>query len=102
MARFTPFRFHQWIVARLESRAGKDVYPTQYRVNTVARLRQLFEASNCRYVSGGLVEGIPLHVPYRWFFDIAIYVGLIERRLAKLPALRSFLRPNILIEFERI
>ena len=102
MARLTPYRFHQWIVERIEHRAGKDVYPTQYRANTVARLRRLFEGSGCRLVDGGLVDGIPLYLPYRALFSIAIRVGLLERRLAGLPGLRNFLRPNLLMEFERI
>jgi SAM-dependent methyltransferase len=102
MARVTPFRFHQWIVERVESRAGKDVYPTQYRANTVGRLRGLFENSGCRFVGGGLIDGIPLYLPYRGLFSLAIWVGLLERRLARLPGLRNFLRPNLLMEFERM
>jgi SAM-dependent methyltransferase len=102
MARLTPYRFHQWIVERVECRMGKDVYPTRYRANTVGRLRRLFEGSGCRLVDGGLVDGIPLYVPYRGLFNIAIRIGLLERRLARLPGLRAFLRPNLLMEFERI
>lgn len=102
LARCTPYRFHQWIVERLEARAGKDVYPTQYRANTVARLRQLFEASNCRFAGGGLIDGIPLRIPYRGLFNIAIRVGLLERQLGRLPGLCYFLRPNIMMEFERV
>ena len=102
MARLTPYRFHQWIVERVERRAAKDVYPTQYRANTVGRLRRLFEGSGCRFVDGGLVDGIPLYLPYRGLFNVAIRVGLLERRLARLPGLRTFLRPNLLMEFERI
>jgi SAM-dependent methyltransferase len=102
MARLTPYRFHQWIVERVERRAGKDVYPTQYRANTVGRLRSLFEDSGCRFVDGGLVNDIPLYLPYRGLFSIAIRLGLIERRLAGLSGLRTFLRPNLLMEFERI
>jgi ubiquinone/menaquinone biosynthesis C-methylase UbiE len=102
MARLTPYRFHQWIVERVEGRAGKDVYPTQYRANTVGRLRRLFEDSGCRFVDGGLVDGIPLYLPYRGLFHVAIRVGLLECRLARLPGLSNFLRPNLLMEFERI
>jgi SAM-dependent methyltransferase len=102
MARLTPFRFHQWIVERIERRAGKDVYPTQYRANTVGRLRALFEANGCRFVDGGLLDGIPLYLPYRGLFGLAIRMGLLERRVARLPALRNLLRPNLLMEFERI
>ena len=101
LARLTPFRFHQWIVERVERRAGKDVYPTQYRANTVARLRGLFEERGCRLVEGGLVDGIPLYLPYPGLFTLTIYGGLLERRLAQLPALRQVLRPNLLMEFER-
>jgi hypothetical protein len=101
LARLTPFRFHQWIVARVERRAAKDVYPTQYRANTVSRLRGLFEAHGCHLVGGGLVDGIPLYLPYPGLFHLAIYGGLLERRLARLPGLRQVLRPNLLMEFER-
>jgi SAM-dependent methyltransferase len=102
MARLTPYRFHEWIVERVEGRAGKDVYPTRYRANTVGRLRRLFEDSSCRFVAGGLLEGIPLYLPYRGLFYIAIQAGMLERRLARLPGLRNVLCPNLLVEFERI
>ena len=101
LARLTPFRFHQWIVERIERRAGKDVYPTQYRANTVGRLRGLFEERGCRLVAGGLIDGVPLYLPYPGLFSLAIYGGLLERRLARLPGLRQLLRPNLLMEFER-
>jgi SAM-dependent methyltransferase len=101
LARLTPFRFHQWIVERIERRAGTDVCPTQYRGNTVGRLRGLFEERGCRLVSGGLVDGVPLYLPYPGLFTLAIYGGLLERRLARLPGLRQLLRPNLLMEFER-
>ncbi|MGH7341314.1 MAG: class I SAM-dependent methyltransferase [Candidatus Rokuibacteriota bacterium] len=101
VARCTPHRFHQWIVERVERRAGKDVYPTQYRANTVRRLQRLFEGNGCRFVEGGLVDGIPLYLPYRGFLEIAIRVGFLERRLARLPGLGRFLLPNLLMEFER-
>ncbi len=78
------------------------MYQTQYRANTVGRLRRLFEGSGCRFVDGGLVDGPPLYLPYRGLFNVAIRVGLLERRLARLPSLRNFLRPNLLMEFERI
>jgi SAM-dependent methyltransferase len=102
IARLTPFRFHQWIVARVEQRAGKDVYPTKYRANTVGRLRRLFEGSGCRLVYGGLVDGIPLYLPCRGLFNIAIRLGLFQRRLARLPGLGTFLHPNLLMEFEKV
>jgi SAM-dependent methyltransferase len=101
-ARLTPHRFHQWIVERVEGRAGKDVYPTQYRANTVDRLRRLFERNGCRFVDGGLIDGTPVYVPYRGLFRLAIHLGLLERRLARLPGLRKVLRPNLLMEFQRV
>jgi SAM-dependent methyltransferase len=101
MARLTPHRFHQWVVERIEGRAGKDVYPTRYRANTVARLRGLFEGAGCRLVSGGLIDGIPMHVPYPGAFELAVKVGLMERRLSRLPGFGTLLRPNLLMEFER-
>ena len=76
--------------------------PTQYRADTVGGLRGLFEVRGCRLVEGGLVEGIPLYLPYPGLFILAIRGGLPERRLARLPGLRQMLRPNLLMEFERI
>lgn len=101
LARLTPFRFHQWIVSRVEGRAEKDVYPTQYRINTVADLERAFAACGARRVRGGTLDGIPLFVPYPVLFWVAIGLGLIERALAKLPGLGAVLRPNLLMEFER-
>ncbi len=100
-ARITPLRFHQFVVSRLEGRAAKDVYPTRYRANTVKRLRSLFEACGCRHVAGGLLEGIPLYVPYPGAFGAAIRAGMLERRLGDLALLRGLLRPNLLLAFRR-
>jgi SAM-dependent methyltransferase len=102
IARLTPYRFHQWAVERIENRAGKDVYPTQYRANTVGRLRRLFEDNRCRFVDGGLIDGLPQYVPYPGLFYLAIKVGLLERRLSGLPGLRHLLRANLVMEFERV
>ena len=101
IARLTPHRFHQWIVERIEGRAGKDVYPTRYRANTVQRLQSLFAERGCRLADGGLIDGIPMHVPVPGAFQFAVRVGLLERRFARLPGLGSLFRPNLLMEFER-
>jgi len=101
IARLTPHRFHQWIVRRLEGRAGQDVYPTRYRANTVAALDRLFARHGCRRVAGGVVPGLPLYVPVPGLFGLAIALGLLERALARLPLLRSVLGANLLVEFER-
>jgi hypothetical protein len=53
-------------------------------------------------VEGGLIDGIPLYLPWRGFSRLAIQIGILERRLARLPGLREALCPNILMEFERI
>ena len=100
-ARLTPFRFHRWIVARVEGRAVEDVYPTQYRANTEARLTGLFEARGCRLVWGGAVADLPLHVPVPVLFWLALGWGLLEVQLARLPGRGPWLKPNLLMEFER-
>lgn len=101
LARVTPFRFHRWIVALIEGRDAKDVYPTQYRINTPDELRQAFARWGADVVRGGELDGIPMFVPYPGLFWLAIGFGLLERALARLPLLRRFLRPNLLMEFER-
>lgn len=101
LARLTPHWFHCWIVRNVEGRASSDVYPTVYCANTVERLRRLFEGQGCRLVDGGLIEGIPLNLPYRGLFWVGMAFGLVERRLARLPLIGSVLCHNILIEFER-
>jgi hypothetical protein len=101
IARLTPHRFHEWIVGRIERRAAKDVYPTEYRANTVGRLMRLFEAAGCQFRQGGLIDGTPLYVPYSGLFYLAIGIGIIERQLARVPGLGALLRPNLLMEFQR-
>jgi SAM-dependent methyltransferase len=101
LARLTPFRFHQWIVSRVEGRRPEEVYPTQYRVNTETRLRSLFEAQGCRKTWGGLVADLPMCVPAPGLFGLALGWGLLERRLSRLHRLATLLRPNLLVEFER-
>lgn len=101
LARFTPFRFHRWIVARVEGRAVGQVYPTRYRANTERRLCSLFAQAGCKRIWGGAMVDMPLHLPYPAVFWLAISWGLVERRLAQAPGLRHLLRPNLLIEFER-
>ncbi|CAG0956939.1 hypothetical protein MYXO_00538 [Myxococcaceae bacterium] len=101
LARVTPFRFHRWIVSRVEGRAEKDVYPTAYQINTARTLERGFAACGARRIRGGTLDGIPLFLPYPGLFWIGIAFGLIERALAKLPLLCEVLRPNLLMEFER-
>lgn len=101
LARVTPFRFHRWMVGRLEGRAAADVYPTRYRANTERRLRRLFAGHGCRHVAGGTVADLPLFVPYPGLLWTVCMVGILERRLARIPGLGALARANILIEFLR-
>lgn len=101
-AHVTPHRFHQWIVKCVEGRASQDVYPTRYRANTERVLRELFELAGCRLVAGGVQDNIPLHLPHPRLLRFGIWLGVLERRLARLPGLRSWLCPNLLMEFERL
>jgi ubiquinone/menaquinone biosynthesis C-methylase UbiE len=101
VARLTPHAFHQWIVERLEGRFSKDVYPTQYRANTVPRLRELFERNGCHLAGGDEIPGLPLYVPYPFLFWIALGAGMGERWLARFPTLSPLLNANLLVEFER-
>lgn len=102
LARLTPLRFHQWVVGRVERRQPQDVYPTQYRANTERLLCALFRSQGCRPVWGGEIADLPLYLPYPGLFWIGLGVGLLERRLARLPGLGTFARSNLLLEFERV
>ena len=101
LTRITPFWFHRWAVSRIEGRAEIDVYPTQYRANTTRRLCQLFEAERCARVWGGAVSDLPPHVPYPFLFWVALFSGLLERQLARIPGIGTLARPNLLMEFQR-
>lgn len=102
IARATPHRFHEWVVSRIEGRLAKDVYPTRYRANSVARLDALFARHGCRRIGGGEIAGLPLHVDRPVLFWFAIGLGLLERALARLPLLGRWLNANLLVEFERL
>jgi ubiquinone/menaquinone biosynthesis C-methylase UbiE len=99
VARLTPFRFHRWVVEKLEGRAGEDVYPTQYRVNTLRALTLAFERHGARRTWGSEVADLPVFVPYPLIFWAALLWGIVECHLGRLPWIRSFLRPNLLVEF---
>src|SRR4030095_15130334 len=87
ITRITPIRFHRWVVARIEGRAPEDVYPTQYRANTVDRLTWLFAAHHCGRVGGGADSDLPIHVPYRGLFWLALLAGVLERWFARVPVI---------------
>jgi hypothetical protein len=86
----------------VEGREAKDVYPTLYRANTVSRLRELFGKDGCILVRGGAIDGVPMNLPYPILFWIAMAAGLLERVLARVPVLGLLLRPNILVEFQKV
>lgn len=101
IARATPLRFHQWVVARVEGRAPEAIYPTAYKANTEARLLSLFQQSGCSLAWGGSISDMPMHVPYPGLFWLAFGLGLVERQLARAPLIGRLLRPNLLMEFLR-
>ncbi len=98
-AHLTPQRFHEWIVGRVEGRAAKDVYPTQYRANSLGRLRRLFETHGAQVSWGGEIRGIPLHLPYPGLFWVGIAIGVLEDWASRIPVFGRLLRPNLLVEF---
>jgi len=57
-ARLTPHSFHQWYNA-LRGRAPQDTFPTLYRANSRARLRELASVSGLELVEAQLAEGRP-------------------------------------------
>lgn len=101
IAHVTPQWFHEWIVERVEGRAAKDVYPTQYKANTVGRLRRLFESRGATMAWGGEVTGIPLHFPFPGLFWVGIALGWVESWVSRVPMVGRLLKPNLLIEFQR-
>jgi len=102
LARITPFAFHRWVVKKLEGRAAIDVYPTQYRANTESRLCRLFEQNGCKRTWGGVAADLPVFAPYPLLFQMSLIWGLTENRLARCGRLRLLMRPNLLMEFERL
>jgi SAM-dependent methyltransferase len=101
IAHLTPHRFHEWIVSRVEGRDAKDIYPTVYRANTLGRLRDLFESRGARLTWGGEICALPIHVPYRGLFWVAIAVGVLENWISRVPWVGRMFRPNLLVEFVR-
>jgi len=102
LARATPHRVHEWAVGKIEGRASVDVYPTCYRANSERRLARLFEDNGCRRTWGGAITDLPVHVPYPGLFWVVLVWGVLETRLARLPVLGQMLRPNLVMEFERV
>lgn len=97
-ARLTPFRFHQWLHARRDSRA-RDIFPTFYRANNRFTLQRLAAAT--RFVVRDLefVEIEPKHVfvhPLAFRARVA-YAKLVQRH-DRLSGLRS----NIIGTFEAV
>jgi SAM-dependent methyltransferase len=102
MARATPTAFHEWAVARVEGRGEEDVYPTSFKANTPSRLRGLFEGAGCRYCCGGLIPDLPLHIPFPGLFQLSLGWAVLERKSLRIPTLKKWLLPNLLMEFERL
>jgi hypothetical protein len=55
IARLTPHGFHRWVV-RWRGRAGDDVFPTRYRANSPADIRQLASGTGLDAVRLELIE----------------------------------------------
>jgi hypothetical protein len=45
---------------------------------------------------------MPYFVPYPVIFWLAYFGSLIEQGLSSIPGFKTFLKPNLLIEFERV
>lgn len=77
LSRLTPFWFHQ-MYYRYCGGQEEDVFPTVYRANTPARLRQLSELSNLELVSVQTFEGRP---EYLRRFPLAYCCGIVYERI---------------------
>jgi SAM-dependent methyltransferase len=94
IARIIPNRFHPWIVAKVEGREERDVFPVAYKTNTRRQVERL-----CRD-SGLAIDQFTYHGQYPSYFMFNGALFLIatwyEKLISRFEALR-FLRGWILV-----
>ncbi|HZS05737.1 MAG TPA: class I SAM-dependent methyltransferase [Blastocatellia bacterium] len=93
VARAVPNRLHPLIVSRLEGRAAKDVYPTQFKFNRSGEIRRIFDQTGFRLVS---LEYLEHHNIFGHRPVIAQIEDLWHRVARRVPAIRG----TLLIEAE--
>jgi len=98
VAKIVPNRFHPWIVARVEGRRERDVFPVQYKTNSRGAIdkwaRQAgFEIRSFRYVGQ-----YPTYFMFNGFFFLL--ATAYEKLLRRAKVLR-FLRGWILVTLQK-
>ena len=94
IAKLVPNRFHPWIVARVEGREERDVFPIQYRTNTYGAVKNFAGRTSFDIVSFQYLRQYPCYFMFNGalFFLATGY----EKLISRFNALR-FLRGWILV-----
>jgi len=93
-AQAVPNRFHPWIVAKTQGRAEADVFPTQYKTNTVGAVRKWAMRTGFEVVSFDYLGQYPAYFMFNGLLFL-LATGY-EKLIQKVEALR-FLRGWILV-----
>lgn len=95
IARTVPNRLHPLIVSRIEGRAAKDVYPTQFKFNRPREVKRIFSLTGFAPVS---IEYIEHHN----IFSHRPLIGKIEDLWHRLAKRVPVIRGTLLIEAEAV
>jgi SAM-dependent methyltransferase len=88
----TPFRFHQWIVSRVQDREAEDVFPTRFRGNTRPQVRAILERSGLECRTLELFNQYPSYLMVSpLLFRLGVAYERLTSRWEALAALRNWI-----------
>jgi SAM-dependent methyltransferase len=77
IAGLTPFRLHQWLIPKMQTRAAADAFPTLFRANTRRRLTRLLRRAGFESTHVELINQYP---SYLMFSPLAFRLGVMYER----------------------
>ncbi len=86
-AQAVPNRFHPWIVAKTQGRAEADVFPTQYKTNTLGAVKKWAGQTGFEIVSFDYLGQYPAYFMFNGFLFL-LATGY-EKLIQKVGVLRS-------------
>ena len=98
VAKLVPNRFHPWIVARVEGREERDVFPIQYKTNTRGAVKKWASQAGFDILSFRYLGQYPTYFMFNGFLFL-LATGY-EKLLRSAHALR-FLRGWILVTLQK-
>lgn len=98
VARYTPFRFHKWLLPQIESREEEETFPTFFRANTERQIRLLLEHNSLHPLKIHLFNQYPA---YLMFSPLLFRLGILYERLTSRYQLLAPLRSWILTIAEK-